>query len=127
MQLANLCLNCAKRTSVLQEYGQMPPESKSRNGTLLLLTIVCFPEGTMITRNRVRQEVVQKYCSHANCTVEIESILVYPAEILPETSPRMNQRTCTHYLMCNLQDKTACTTVINNNLPALVTKSLLEQ
>jgi len=81
----------------------------------------------MFNKNRVSKDVLKKYCSHANCDVEIESIFVYPADIFPDTSPRMNQRTCTHYLLCNLQDKTACTTVINKNLPARATADLLEQ
>lgn len=81
----------------------------------------------MFNKSRVSKKVLKKYCSHANCDVEIESIFVYPADIFPDTPPRMNQRTCTHYLLCNLQDKTACTTVINNNLPAQATADLLVQ
>lgn len=81
----------------------------------------------MDNKNRVTKEIIKSYCSHANCDVEIETLLVYPPEIFPDTAPRMNQRSCTHYLICNLQDKTACTTVINNNLPAEATKALLDQ
>jgi hypothetical protein len=81
----------------------------------------------MVLNNRVSQSRVQRYCAHANCEVEIETIYVYPADILPDTAPRMNQRTCSHYLQCNLQDKTACTSVINVNKPALATKALLER
>ena len=81
----------------------------------------------MYKPNRVSKQVVKQYCSHANCDVEIETIFVHPADIFPETAPRMNQRTCSHFLDCNLQDKSACTTVINDNLPAKATKALLDQ
>lgn len=81
----------------------------------------------MVLNNRVSQTVVQRYCSHANCEVEIETIYVHPADILPDTAPRMNQRMCSHFVQCNLQDKTACTSVINFNKPALNTKALLER
>ena len=81
----------------------------------------------MDVNNRVSQTRLQRYCSHANCEVEIETVYVYPADILPDTAPRMNQRTCSHYLDCNLQDKSACILVINNNKPALATKALLEE
>jgi hypothetical protein len=77
--------------------------------------------------NRVSQKRLQRYCAHANCEVEIETIYVFPVDTLPDTAPRMNQRTCSHYLRCNLQDKTACTSVINLNKPAMATKALLEQ
>lgn len=80
----------------------------------------------MFNKNRVTKELITKYCSHANCDVEIETIFVYPADIIPDTSPRMNQRTCTHYFECNLHDKTACTTVIHENLPAQATAELLD-
>jgi hypothetical protein len=81
----------------------------------------------MFDRNRLSQYKVRRFCSHANCEVEVETIYVYPPEISPESAPRMNQRTCSHYLVCNLQDKDACTTVLNYNRIAVETKALLEQ
>lgn len=81
----------------------------------------------MFDKNRLSQYKVKRYCSHANCQVQIETILVYPPEISPEMHPRVNQRTCSHFLVCNLQDKDACTTVLNYNRVAAATKALLEE
>jgi hypothetical protein len=81
----------------------------------------------MFDKNRISQMRVVQYCSHANGEVEIETIVVYPPEISPETSPRINQRTCSHFLVCNLQDKDACSTVLNYNREAAATKALLEK
>jgi hypothetical protein len=81
----------------------------------------------MFDKARISQSIVKRYCSHANCEVEIETVYVDPPEFSPESKPRINQRTCSHYLVCNLQDKDACTTVLNYNRIAVETKTLLEQ
>lgn len=62
----------------------------------------------MSWQSRIEQSNATLYCSHANCEIELNSTVVYPAEILPHQSPRITNRTCSHFLNCNLQDKTAC-------------------
>jgi hypothetical protein len=62
----------------------------------------------MSIRDQIKESTMQHYCSHANCKVELKTTYVYPADIMPETAPRINQRTCSHYFTCTLQDKSAC-------------------
>lgn len=80
----------------------------------------------MIDKNRVSLSKDQRFCSHAGCDIEIETVFVDPPEILPDSPPRINQRTCSHFLECNLQDKESCAIVLYFNQEASETKSLLE-
>ena len=60
-----------------------------------------------------KKEVVSKrYCNHASQEISLKTTYVFPADIFPETPPRLNDRSCSHYFDCNLQDKTACTYLI---------------
>jgi hypothetical protein len=62
----------------------------------------------MADRDRISQTNVTHFCSHANCDVVLKTTYIYPADIMPETPPRINQRSCSHYFTCSLQDKSAC-------------------
>jgi hypothetical protein len=62
----------------------------------------------MVDRDRVSQSQVEHFCSHANCNVVLKTTYIYPSDIMPETPPRINQRSCSHYFTCSLQDKSAC-------------------
>ena len=60
-------------------------------------------------------EVVQKrYCMHASEKVTISSRFAYPADIMPEMTPRITNRNCSHFFDCNLQDKSACVHAVKN-------------
>ncbi len=63
----------------------------------------------MADKNRVTETSDKRFCAHANCKVTLKTSYIFPADILPETPPRLHQRQCSHYLVCNLQDKAACT------------------
>lgn len=74
----------------------------------------------MSVRDRLSQVKVKRFCAHANCEVVIKTTYIYPADIMPETAPRINQRSCSHYFTCSLQDKSACTFAIEKiNKPHL--------
>lgn len=74
----------------------------------------------MIERNRVSETKTKRFCAHANCEVVLKTTYVYPSDIMPETAPRINQRTCSHYFTCTLQDKSACTFAIKKiNSPSV--------
>ncbi|KAA3643530.1 MAG: hypothetical protein DWQ07_23780 [Chloroflexi bacterium] len=47
------------------------------------------------------------FCHHAQCQVAIETVMVFPIDLLPDP-PRVSKRNCSHYSICNLQDKSAC-------------------
>lgn len=65
--------------------------------------------GPMSGSNRTTEVITCRYCGHAKEDVTIETRFVYPAEIFPDQPPRIQSRNCSHYLDCNLQDKTVCT------------------
>lgn len=49
-----------------------------------------------------------KFCEHVGQEVAIENEVVYPAEHLPEQSPRILAHRCSRALECNMLDKPAC-------------------
>lgn len=63
----------------------------------------------MSGKKRISEIKMRRYCSHSNSEVELKTTYVYPSDIMPETSPRINHRSCSHYFTCSLQDKSACT------------------
>ena len=63
----------------------------------------------MSGKNRISKSKTKRYCAHANCEVVLKTTYIYPSDIMPETAPRINQRSCSHYFACTLQDKSACT------------------
>lgn len=62
----------------------------------------------MQKEDRIRQTTYSQFCPHARGEVRIHSTLVYPADIIPETPPRITRRSCSQYMACNLLDKTFC-------------------
>ena len=67
----------------------------------------------MSIRDRIIQEVTRKYCPHANCRVELKTSYVYPSDIMPDMMPRIQHRVCSHYFICTLHDKSACTFAVD--------------
>ncbi len=63
----------------------------------------------MSVSDRITETTAQRFCSHANCTVELKTTYIFPSDIMPEMGPRINRRSCSHYFSCSLHDKTACT------------------
>ena len=63
----------------------------------------------MSIRDRISKTSSQQFCSHANCKVVLKTTYIYPSDIMPDTGPRIIQRSCSHYFTCSLQDKSACT------------------
>ena len=66
-------------------------------------------EAVMSIRDRITQTTTQRFCSHANCKVELKTTYIYPSDIMPDMGPRISNRTCSHYFTCTLHDKSACT------------------
>jgi len=79
----------------------------------------------MIDRDRVSQTKVEHFCSHANCDVVLKTTYIYPSDIMPETAPRIHQRSCSHFFTCSLQDKSACVYAVErvNRTKSKVTKT----
>ena len=63
----------------------------------------------MSLRDRIIEETTQSFCSHANCKVELKTTYVYPSDIMPDMTPRIQHRGCSHYFACSLHDKSTCT------------------
>ncbi|MBN2046182.1 MAG: hypothetical protein JW757_14255 [Anaerolineales bacterium] len=63
----------------------------------------------MSIRDRIIEETTQRFCSHANCKVELKTTYIYPSDIMPDLAPRIQHRGCSHYFTCTLHDKSACT------------------
>jgi hypothetical protein len=49
-----------------------------------------------------------KNCEHVGHEVEIEDLVVYPAEQLPDQPPRIIAHRCSNALECNMKDQAAC-------------------
>ncbi len=63
-----------------------------------------------------KKEVSNKvYCEHAAQNITLNTSYVFPPEVYPETLPRINKRSCSHILDCNLMDKDSCEYLINSN------------
>jgi len=58
--------------------------------------------------DKVWQVEQVKYCEHVGQNVEIESQVIYPADILPEQPPRVVAHRCSHSIECNLVEKPSC-------------------
>lgn len=48
------------------------------------------------------------YCHHVGKNVALEAELVYPAEWLPEQSPRIAAHRCSDGMACNLDGRVSC-------------------
>ena len=63
----------------------------------------------MSVNNKVSKASMKRHCAHVNCDVELKTTFVFPSDIMPEpTRPRIDGRSCSHYLDCKLQDKSIC-------------------
>jgi len=65
---------------------------------------------------KVWQTVKVQYCEHASADVALEVEAIYPAEILPDTGPRLVAHRCSKARECMLIGKSAC--VWNGGNPA---------
>ncbi len=54
------------------------------------------------------QTVKTQYCDHVGCKVRLESLVVYPADLLPVQEPRILAHRCSMATRCNLVDKPSC-------------------
>jgi hypothetical protein len=57
---------------------------------------------------RVWQSVKYCFCEHAGEQVALEADLVYPADWMPESPPRVLGHRCSHGLDCNLDSRPSC-------------------
>jgi hypothetical protein len=48
------------------------------------------------------------YCDHIGSEVGLEAELVYPAEFLPDDSPRVLSHRCSQGIQCNLSGRPSC-------------------
>jgi hypothetical protein len=48
------------------------------------------------------------YCHHVGSEVGLEAEVVYPADIMPEQSPRVLSHRCSHAFSCNLDNRPSC-------------------
>jgi len=58
--------------------------------------------------HRTWQTIKVRYCHHVNEDVALEADVVYPAEWLPESAPRVFAHRCSRALACNLEEKASC-------------------
>ncbi len=49
-----------------------------------------------------------RYCSHAGRIVTLEAEVVYPAEIFPNSQPKVLAHRCSQSLICNQSEKANC-------------------
>lgn len=52
-------------------------------------------------------------CVHADGPVTLMTEVANPADILPDSSPRILARSCSHYCDCHLQNKTECSYAVS--------------
>ena len=57
---------------------------------------------------KVWQEIKVHHCVRAGREVTLEAEVVYPAEFLPDTPPRVVSHRCSYGMECNLMDKPTC-------------------
>ena len=62
----------------------------------------------MVDEKRMVEKVVSCDCVHAGGKVKVSTLVVYPADHLPDPPPRILDRDCSHLTECSLHDKTAC-------------------
>ena len=49
-----------------------------------------------------------KYCEHVGHEIALEADVIYPAEELPDSPPRIVAHRCSNAAACNMMDKAAC-------------------
>lgn len=57
---------------------------------------------------RVWEIYKTRFCNQANCDVHFEVEVVYPAEWMPETPPRVLAHRCSHGTICNYDEHAGC-------------------
>ena len=62
----------------------------------------------MVNEKRMVEQVITCNCVHAGTDVEVSTVVVYPADVLPDQPARIIDRNCSHITECNLLDKCAC-------------------
>lgn len=62
----------------------------------------------MVDEKRTIEKVFTCECKHAGTKVTVSTVLVYPADHIPDTPPHILNRDCSHITECNLHDKCAC-------------------
>ena len=60
------------------------------------------------------QTLKVRYCEHVNTEVGLEAEVVYPADILPDQSPRLLTHRCSQGYECALENKGNCVWAGNN-------------
>lgn len=49
-----------------------------------------------------------RFCHHVGQEVALEVQVVYPADLIPETSPRVLAHRCSQGVSCNLDERSCC-------------------
>lgn len=49
-----------------------------------------------------------RYCDHAGCEVALEAEVIYPADHLPDQSPRLGAHRCSHAVACMTTSNSTC-------------------
>ena len=49
-----------------------------------------------------------RYCEHVGHEIKLESLVVYPADHLPDQLPRVIANRCSNAIECNKIDKMVC-------------------
>lgn len=49
-----------------------------------------------------------RYCEHVGHEIKLESLVVYPADHLPDQFPRVIANRCSNAIECNKIDKMVC-------------------
>ena len=62
----------------------------------------------MHAKAHVREDNFTCFCQHAKGDVHIASTVVFPADTLPDSPPRVINRSCNHFVDCSLRDKSEC-------------------
>jgi hypothetical protein len=62
----------------------------------------------MVDEKRITEKVITCECVHAGAKVTVSTIVIHPADHLPDQPPRIVDRECSHIAECNLLDKCAC-------------------
>jgi hypothetical protein len=57
---------------------------------------------------RTWEPIKVRFCQHAGREVNLEAEVVYPAEYLPDTPPRVLAHRCSHAYLCSLSDRPSC-------------------
>lgn len=57
---------------------------------------------------RTWQPIQTCYCHHLQRMVALEAELIYPAEFLPDWTPRVQAHRCSEGIQCNQDDRASC-------------------